>query len=223
MKRDIFGLLISGIFIAVVLVSSRLIGESNKEASRKYIHIMLSNWWIIAMLFFDSVYFAIIGPLLFIIINSISYKYNLIKTMERDESEKDGFGTVYYAITLFLIAILTFGVFPEYKGIYGPLIGLAGVAVMGYSDGFAAIVGKSIKSPSYRIGTTKKTLAGSITMLAITFIILSGFLVYVKVPYWYFKAAFISVIVTVIEAVSIKGTDNLTVPLATVGLLLLLI
>ncbi len=223
MKRDIFGLLISGIFIAVVLISSKLIGESNKEASRKYIHIMLSNWWIIAILFFDNVYFAIIGPLLFIIINSISYKYNLIKTMERDESEKDGFGTIYYAVTLFLVAILTFGVFPEYKGIYGPLIGLAGVAVMGYSDGFAAIVGKSIKSPSYKIGTTKKTLAGSITMLAITFIILSGFLVYVKVPYWYFKAAIISVIVTIIEAISIKGTDNLTVPLATVGLLLLVI
>ena len=60
-------------------------------------------------------------------------------------------------------------------------------------------------------------------MLAITFIILSGFFVYIKIPYWYFKAAFISAIITVIEAVSIKGTDNLTVPLATVGLLFLAI
>ena len=51
---------------------------------------------------------------------------------------------------------------------------------MGYSDGFAAIIGKSVKSPSYKIGTSKKTLAGSITMLAITFIILSGFFVYIK-------------------------------------------
>ena len=223
MLRNIFGLIISFVFIGVILVSSKLIGESNKEASRKYIHIMLSNWWIIAMLFFDSVYFAIIGPLAFVVINSISYKYNLIKTMERDESEKDGLGTVYYALTLFILAILTFGIFPEYKGIYGPLIGLAGVAVMGYSDGFAAIIGKSVKSPSYKIGTSKKTLAGSITMLAITFIILSGFFVYIKIPYWYFKAAFISTIITVIEAVSIKGTDNLTVPLATVGLLFLAI
>jgi len=222
MKRDIFGLLISGIFIAIVLVSSKLFSE-NKEASRKYIHVMLANWWIIALVFFDSVYFAAIGPLLFIIINSISYKYNLIKTMERDVSERDGLGTVYYAITLFILVILTYGIFPEYKGIYGPLIGLAGVAVMGYGDGFAAIIGKSVKSPSYKIGTTTKTLAGSLTMLAITFIILSGFLVYIKIPYWYFKAAVISLIVTVIEAVSIKGTDNLTVPLATVGLLLLVI
>lgn len=222
MKRDIFGLLISGIFIAIVLVSSKLFSE-NKEASRKYIHVMLANWWIIALVFFDSVYFAAVGPLLFIIINSISYKYNLIKTMERDAGNQDGLGTVYYAITLFILVILTYGIFPEYNEIYGPLIGLAGVAVMGYGDGFAAIVGKSIKSPSYKIGTTTKTLAGSLTMLAITFIILSGFLVYIKIPYWYFKAAVISLIVTVIEAISIKGTDNLTVPLATVGLLLLVI
>ena len=115
MLRNIFGLIISFVFIGVILVSSKLIGESNKEASRKYIHIMLSNWWIIAMLFFDSVYFAIIGPLAFVVINSISYKYNLIKTMERDESEKDGLGTVYYALTLFILAVLTFGIFPDYK------------------------------------------------------------------------------------------------------------
>ena len=132
-------------------------------------------------------------------------------------------GTVYYAISLLILVILTFGIFKEYNGIYGPTIGLVGAIVMGYGDGFAAIIGKSIKSPSYKIGTSVKTLAGSFTMLCITFIILSGFLAYCNIGFWYIKAAILSVIITVLEAVSIKGTDNLTVPLATVGLLFLVI
>lgn len=94
---------------------------------------------------------------------------------------------------------------------------------MGYGDGFAAIIGKSIKSPSYKIGTSTKTLAGSITMFAIMCIILSGFFVYNNIHLWYLKTLIIAAIVTVVEAVSIKGTDNLTVPLATVGLLFLMI
>ena len=40
-------------------------------------------------------------------------------------------------------------------------------------------------------------------------------LAYLKVPFWYVKAAIITLIVTVFEASSIKGTDNLTVPILT--------
>ena len=88
--RNLFGLIVSAVFIIIVFVSSKLFINVSKEASRKYIHIMLSNWWIIALVFFDNVIFASIGPAVFVVINSISYKFNIIKTMERDESERDG-------------------------------------------------------------------------------------------------------------------------------------
>lgn len=221
--RNLFGIIVSLVFMGIVFLSSKLFENSSKEASRKYIHIMLSNWWIIAMVFFDNVIVASILPALFVVINWASYKFNIIKAMERDEEEKDGLGTVYYAVTLLILSILTFGKFIEYKGIYGPLIGLAGVAVMGYGDGFAAICGKTIKSPSYKIGTSTKTLAGSLTMLCITFIIVSGFLAYTGISGWFLKSIIISGIVTVLEAISIKGTDNLSVPLATVALLFVMI
>lgn len=221
--RNLFGIIVSLVFMGIVFLSSKLFENSSKEASRKYIHIMLSNWWIIAMVFFNNVIVASILPALFVVINWASYKFNIIKAMERDEEEKDGLGTVYYAVTLLILSILTFGKFIEYKGIYGPLIGLVGVAVMGYGDGFAAICGKTIKSPSYKIGTSTKTLAGSLTMLCITFIIVSGFLVYTGISGWFLKSIIISGIVTVLEAISIKGTDNLSVPLATVALLFVMI
>lgn len=221
--RNIFGLIVSFLFIGIVIVSAKLFEKAGKEASRKYIHIVLSNWWIIAMVFFDKFYWAMIGPILFVFINFASYKFNIIKSMERDESEKDGLGTVYYALTLLILSVLLFGPLKEYKSIWGPLIGLAGVAVMGYADALAAIVGKSIKSPSYKILTTKKTLAGSLAMGITTFIIISGFLSYCSISDWFVKAVAIAIIDTVLEAISIKGTDNLIVPLATVGMLLLVI
>ena len=143
--------------------------------------------------------------------------------MEREESERDGLGTVYYALTLLILSVLLFGPLKNYKNVWGPTIGLAGVAVMGYSDALAAIVGRSIKSPSYKISTTTKTLAGSLTMCVTTFIILSGFLVYCGIGNWFFKAILIAIVDTILEGISIKGTDNLTVPLATVGMLLLMI
>ena len=216
MKRNIFGLIASIVYILIIILSAKIFDKSGKEASRKYIHIMLSNWWIIAMIFFDSPLFACICPGLFIIINFISYKYNLIKAMEREEDEKDGLGTVYYAISLFILAYLTFG------PLNNTILGLCSIIVMGYADGMAAIIGKAIKSPSFKIGNTKKTLAGCLTMLVITFIIVSGYLVFNNIAFWFVKAIIISLIVTGVEAVSIKGTDNLTVPLITAGLLFLI-
>ena len=175
------------------------------------------------MVFFDSPYWAMILPIVFVFVNYASYKFNIIKSMEREESERDGLGTVYYALTLLILSVLLFGPLKNYKNVWGPTIGLAGVAVMGYSDALAAIVGRSIKSPSYKISTTTKTLAGSLTMCVTTFIILSGFLVYCGIGNWFFKVILIAIVDTILEGISIKGTDNLTVPLATVGMLLLMI
>ena len=172
--RNVFGLIISVVFIAIVIASAKIFEKAGKEASRKYIHIFASNAWIIAMIFFDSFYWAMILPILFVFINYASYKFNIIKAMEREESERDGMGTVYYALTLLILTIIFFGPLKQYKNVWGPTIGLAGVAVMGYADALAAIIGRSIKSPSYKISTTTKTLAGSVAMGATTFIIISG-------------------------------------------------
>ena len=206
--NNIYGLIVSSIYIGLVILISNLFSKAGKEASRKFIHIMVSNWWIIAMIFFDNVYYACIMPAAFVVINYLSYKFNIIGSMEREEDKT--LGTVYYAISLLIIVILTFGIWNK------PILGLAGVLVMGYGDGFAAIAGKAIKSKEYKIGTANtKTLAGTITMFAITMIIISCTLVYLKVDYYFLKSFILSTIITGLEAISIKGTDNLTVPILT--------
>lgn len=202
--ENLLGLIVSFLYIGIIIVTAKFFEKVGEEASRKFIHIMLSNWWFIAMFFFKNTFWAAVGPFCFIIINYISYKSNLISVMEREK--QDGLGTVYYAISLFLMVIFTFGIIKR------PEIGLCATLIMGYGDGLASIMGKTVKSYEYKIGDTKKTVAGSATMFIITFVLIAVFLSSIASPLWILKSIIIASILTVVEAVSIKGTDNLTVP-----------
>lgn len=215
--KNIFGIVISYVFVAIVIIVAKFFEKAGKEASRKFIHIALANWWFIAMYFFNNVILLSLVPLSFVIINYISYKKNLISIMERSEDEKDGLGTVYYAFSLLILSIFTFGIIKR------PEIGLCSVLIMGYGDGFAAIIGRSVKSFKYKIGKTEKTFAGSATMLFISFLILAIFLCNIGANLWIVKSILIAICVTVIEAISIKGTDNITVPILACLLLTIMI
>lgn len=208
------GILVSYIFIFLMIIGGKLFEKVGKEASRKFIHIMLGNWWLIAMYFFNNVWFAAFVPLTFVIINYISYKKDIIKVMEREENKKDGLGTVYYACSLLILVIITFEVLNK------PILGLVPIFVMAFGDGLAAIFGKLIKSKKYKVYDTEKSIAGSLTMFIVSFIIISIYLIYINNPFWYLKAIIISLIITVLEAISIKGTDNITVPIATLIMLM---
>lgn len=116
--KNILGIIISFTYIGVLMVSAKYFEKFDKEASRKFIHILLSNWWLIAMAFFDNIVFALIPPIAFVVINYISYKWDIIKVMERDEAKKDGLGTVYFAFSLIPLVALSWGLTKN------PLIGL---------------------------------------------------------------------------------------------------
>ena len=217
--NNIFGIVVSILYVAIIIASAKLFEKAGKEASRKYIHIMLSNWWIIAMVFFDNMFWAAATPALFVVVNYLSYKKGIIKVMERDDKDnnKESLGTVYYALSLFILALLTFGPLDN------PLLGLCGIFVMGYGDGLAAVIGQSVKSKEFNIKGNKKSLAGCLTMFAITLTIFVAFLTYNNAEYIVIKSILIAILMTIIEAVSIKGTDNITVPLTTSLLAVLMV
>lgn len=205
--QNLLGIIVSYIFIGIVIIAAKFFEKAGEETSRKFIHIMLANWWFIAMYFFTNAFWASLVPMSFVIINYISYKKNLISVMER--KEQDGLGTVYYAISLLIISIIAFGIIKK------PEIGLCPILIMGYGDGLAAVIGKSIKSYEYKILETKKSVAGSTTMFLISFIILAIFLYTTGNNLWILKSIILAVILTIVEAISIKGTDNLTIPILT--------
>ena len=217
---NIIGIIASYLYVGLVIVGGKIFEKKGKEASRKFIHIMLGNWWFVAMYFFTNVWYAAVAPLTFVIINYLSYKKNLIKVMERDE--QDGLGTVYFAIALLILVIVSFGIFKN------PSLGLVPFLVMAYGDGLAAVIGKSVKSKKYKLGDSKKSFAGSLTMFVITTLLIGTQLwfthsaIFWQTTHWPLIACLIGFAITALEAVSGKGWDNITVPLAALGLLLLI-
>lgn len=209
--QNIIGLVLGYGYIGIVIYCAKFFNKYGEEASRKFIHIMLANWWIIAMFLHTNAIWASIGPVSFIIINYLSYKKDLIKVMEREQ--KDGLGTVYYAISLFLMVVYTFGI------IHRPEVGLCACFTMGYGDGLASVIGKKIKSKQYSIGDTTKSIAGTLTMFIVSLIIFGVFLICTNSSLGLLKALILAIIATGVEAISIKGTDNLTVPIITCLLL----
>lgn len=203
--NNIIGLIVASIYILVIFLTSKLFEKKGKEVTRKYIHIMLSNIWFISMAFFDNYIIAAILPMLFVIINSLSYKFNLIKIMER-EDKKEGIGTVYYAISLTVLSLVTFY-------INKPILALPGILIMGYGDGLAAVIGQKVKSKSFNILGSTKSIAGSATMLIVSLIISILIFSFIGIEYLILKAFLIAIIATILEAISVKGLDNITVPL----------
>lgn len=218
--NNILGIVVSYLYIALVIVGAKIFEKRGEEVSRKFVHIMLGNWWIIAMYFFTNVLFAAFVPATFVIINYLSYKKNLIKVMEREN--QDGFGTVYYAIALFVMAIVSFGIFNN------PALGLVPTLVMAYGDGLAAIIGKKIKSKKYKLGGTKKSFAGSLTMFLISTILVGAHLYFAhstafwQTAHWPLISVLIGFAITALEGVSGKGIDNISVPLTTMAMLILI-
>lgn len=216
--NNIWGLIVSYVFIFLVIGISTVLQKKNvlkDEGARKFIHIGVAHWWIIAMVFFDNVYFAIIPPITFIILNYASYKMNLIKSMER--GGKGNLGTVYFPISLLILVLLTF------TDVIGAstYIGAIGILIMGYGDGLAAVIGKKYGKHPLAFG---KSLEGSITMFIVSFLVTFVILIrYGSLASAVLVGLGVAIAGTVIELFTPKGLDNLTVPLGTAILAFILL
>ncbi|MGL6173968.1 MAG: diacylglycerol/polyprenol kinase family protein [Cellulosilyticaceae bacterium] len=204
------GAVIAYAYVFCLLMIAPIFEKYGKEVSRKFVHIMTANWWFIIMIFFEKSFWPIIISLSFIGVNLISYKYNVFKCIEREEAAQEK-GTIYYAITMLLLVIISY----YYEDLY---IGLIGVLIMGYADGLAAIIGKRMNFCPYLINENKKSISGNVVMFSISFLVVYSVMEHLHYTQIVCTALMIASIVTIIEAVSVKGTDNLTVPLSAVGL-----
>lgn len=202
---NVLGLILSFVLIFIIIGIATVFqknGVLGDEGARKFIHIGVSNWWILAMLFFDNIIWASIAPVVFILLNYVSFKMNLIKAMER--SGKGTLGTVYFPISLLILVIVTFL-------IEQPFIGAIGILILGYGDGLAAVIGKKYGKHKLMFG---KSVEGTITMF-VTSLIVSFSLLVIFTPRYVWLAVLIALFATVVEVVTPKGLDNLSVPLLT--------
>ena len=126
------------------------------------------------------------------------------------------FTLLLVCIPLLILSIVSFGIYKQ------PALGLVPTLVMAYGDGFAAVIGQAVKSKEYVIKGNTKSIAGSLTMFVITLMIVAGYMTYMNASYIAIKSILVAIIMTIVEAVSIKGTDNITVPLLTSLLVMLM-
>ena len=195
--NELIAVAVSYLFVASIVlfgVGLYLLRIVSAETTRKIIHIGVIHWWLIAIAFIDSTWVALIGPLSFIVINTLNVNLRLIPGIQREES-KD-FGTVYYAVSLSMITYAAY----EFNMVTAASIALF---VMGYGDGFAALIGKKVPSKKIR---PNKSIVGSLTMVLVSF----------GVSYYWSQDIVISFVIAitagVVELFSPKGLDNLTVP-----------
>ncbi|QNO14639.1 hypothetical protein HYG86_07495 [Alkalicella caledoniensis] len=208
---NFWGIAVSIVFVLVVIGTSEFLGKKqilSNEGTRKFVHIGVANWWFIAMYFFDNKFYAAIVPAIFVIVNYISYKQQIFKSIERN-SEENSLGTVYYAISLLILSLITFS-----EG-YSPTIGLVGIMVMGYGDGLAAVIGQAYGKHKYTIFGATKSMEGTLAMFLSSFIVTLLILHFGSFPNVFLLPFVIAIFATVIESISFAGFDNLTVPLLT--------
>jgi len=188
--------------VVAVAFAIKTLFKPDSESIRKFIHILVSNWVFFLVYMFDDVRYAVLGPLAFIVINSIFVFGGFGKYLGMGDRKRDN-GLIYFPISLLLLTFMYF------KGMIGREDILAGVLIMGYGDGLAAIVGKRFGKNKYSYFSCKKSIEGSATMFLVAMVI--ALLLGQNLP----VAVTMALVATVFEGVTPLGLDNITVPLLT--------
>ncbi len=218
MHGDVLGLLLSVVVVVGCLGLGFLItkfgkgrlGDACPEVARKVVHIGVSNWFFVYYYTFESYIFPILGLGAFALLNGIMNLSGGLGAVLGQKSRKRNWGLVHYPLSVILMIIL------KELGVGDAVCVGCGLLGMGYGDGLAAIVGKNVKSPKFGLGG--KTLAGSITMAVITFVIVLALKMgYAGVPFGLHLVGLsllCAVCATLVEAFTPYGLDNISVPLA---------
>ncbi|OON93606.1 MAG: hypothetical protein ATN31_05720 [Candidatus Epulonipiscioides saccharophilum] len=196
------GIIVSYIYIFLLLVLSKILPFKKEEYSRKFVHILSANWWVICMIYFNNIYEPLFVCFSFLIVNIINHRYTILTSIRRKED--DGWGEIFYSIGLILLVCFSY-IMSDLK------LGLFGALAIGYADGFAALIGQTIPSKRFY---NNKTLAGSSTFFIITILIYHFINPPITFSYAYIiEVILVSFMLTLIEFLSSKGLDNIFIPI----------
>ena len=177
------------------------------ENARKFIHIGVCHWWIVTSLLVENLYYALLPTILFTFLNYASYRWQLVKSIERKSGKQD-LGTVYYALSLFILVLLS------WEDSYRQNAALIAVLILGYGDGLAAVVGKNWGRYKFSVMGSNKSIAGCTTMFVISCIVSFIVLKIMNYDGGIYLSIQLAMVATLLEAFTPKGFDNLTVPIS---------
>jgi len=217
---DLTGLIIVYAYIIIILLISEKLLKNWPSFSRKFTHIMVGNILFLLPLFATNEVMALFTALPFVIVTFLMSEYSPLKISNKLSSAGHGLGLFYYAISWTVLAYFFF----DY-----PYIIAVGIAAMSYGDGFASLIGQKFGKHKYTIFGDTKSFEGSLAM----FLVLIAMLV-VSLGFYTFIIGYpphilnlfviiaVSAVATIVEGISPKGLDNLTVCFVSVALYILL-
>ncbi len=187
--------------------------------TRRLVHILVGCLVCTAPFIFESRAPVLVIAGIFIVLNILALKFNLISSIH--ETDRISYGTVYFPVSFF---ILVFWFWDK-----DPAILLTSMLIMAFADPVASWVGESRKKPIiFRILSEKKSLQGSTAMFLVAFIaaifsmkIFRGVFIQPDISW---QTAVVFGFFTAIysagaETISHRGTDNLMVPIGTAVIL----
>lgn len=229
------GIILVYAYILIVLFAVEKLWNGDKAAGRKILHICMGNivfilwffthWWAAVLIAGSFVIFSLLitqhmqryfsyklaisddkGKVLRSIYLKAITRLPLISTSNAGNE----FGLVYYCLAYTLLAFLFFE---------DPVVIAVGMLSLAYGDGLGAIFGRRYGLHKYRIADLKSIEGTMAVLIGTTIAVFAGMVFYglpVSDSIW--KACVIGILIAIIEAVSPKGLDNLTIPFSAVAL-----
>jgi dolichol kinase len=205
-----------GYVLLVIIVSVRLPETIlvSQKTSRKFLHAMIGNLPFILPFFTSEIYPALVAAP-FVLVTFLASPYSWFKNVKKLQgltgiTEKGHpLGLVFYALSYTLLAFI-FG--------FKPYVVAAGILPMAYGDSAASLVGERYGKRVYNV-STRKSLEGSIAMFSCSCFSLMIGLAFFSILYhlpasemvlW---AIPVAIVATLVESISPKGFDNVTVPI----------
>jgi dolichol kinase len=240
---DIIALILTFVLILILIRINDILRK--KEIipifiSRKVIHIFAGPIFLLCWLLFSgdiySRYFAMIVPLLFVILfigigTGAIKNEEFVRTMSREGKASELLkGTLYYALVMVISAIIFWYVPTDALGnpnftifiptaflIFGPLAG---------GDGFADLIGRRYGKRKFKILSEKSvegtlamfffSLIGTLGLLGVYWLILDPVYASISIISLIIPILTVSLVTTIIEILSPRHTDNLIVPIAAI-------
>ena len=207
-RADCLGAARLGAMFAVILVAAELwarLGKPKPEWTRKFVHLggglvclffpflVKSPWVVLAMAAGLAGLFA------------VGARTRLLTSLYRVERRSRG--SEYYPLAVFLVFLMA----SDRHWLY-----VSSLLVLAVADAFAALVGSQYGAIRYEVEEEQKSLEGSLVFLTITFLALHlPMLLMTDLPraVCVLAALLVAVLLTGMEAISLRGADNILVPI----------
>ena len=198
----IFAVLYGILCLAIASVAYKL--GMKKRYTRKIVHILVGFEWVILYHFMGVGIHFVAVALLFTLMLFVSHMKKLMPMISSDGDNSPG--TVYYGVSMSIMAILSC-----FAKDYVFAFGIA-VFCTSFGDGFAAVIGSAVTKLNPKI-YKNKTLVGTLSAFALSFLSAFVFSLIYKLPLGVADCIYIALFAAGLELVSGLGLDNIVLPL----------